>query len=215
LFPTKAWQRAEVRLEAYGSERIKVNVNHSKLQRHSRLATQRARISGRLKHAPQTVRFLQQAAPAFLRRVAKEYKRETVASLNQPQPKLWPDRGLHVAWLGHSSVLLKLDGFTILTDPVFSTRVGLNLGPLTVGIKRLVETAVSVRELPHVDLVLLSHAHMDHFDLPSLRQLENRRTWVITAHRTSDLLRPRRYAHVHELRWNETIQAGQRASQSI
>lgn len=104
-------------------------------------------------------------------------------------------------------MLLKIDGFTIITDPVFSTRIGLNLGPLTVGIKRLVGAAVSFDELPPVDLVLLSHAHMDHFDLPSLRQLENRRTRVVTAYRTSDLLRRRRYAKVDELRWNEKAQA--------
>jgi L-ascorbate metabolism protein UlaG (beta-lactamase superfamily) len=130
-----------------------------------------------------------------------------VPAPHRPRPKLWPDRGLHAAWLGHSTVLLKLDGFTILTDPVFSSRIGLNLGPLTVGMKRLIEAAAPMEELPPVDLVLLSHAHMDHFDLPSLRQLENRRTRVVTAHRTSDLLRPRRYARVDELRWDETIQA--------
>jgi L-ascorbate metabolism protein UlaG (beta-lactamase superfamily) len=61
---------------------------------------------------------------------------------------LWPDQGLHAAWLGHSTVLLKLDGFTILTDPVFSSRIGLNLGPLTVGIKRLIEAAAPIEELP-------------------------------------------------------------------
>jgi L-ascorbate metabolism protein UlaG (beta-lactamase superfamily) len=121
---------------------------------------------------------------------------------------LWPDQGLHAAWLGHTTVLLNLDGFTILTDPVFSSRIGLNLGPLTVGIKRLIEAAAPIQDLPLIDLVLLSHAHMDHFDLPSLRQLENRRTRVVTANRTSDLLRPRRYARVDELRWNETIQIG-------
>jgi L-ascorbate metabolism protein UlaG (beta-lactamase superfamily) len=144
----------------------------------------------------------------LLCKMATEYKRESVAALHRPEPKMWPDRGLHAAWLGHSTVLLKLDGFTILTDPVFSSRIGLNLGPLTVGIKRLVEPATSIRELPHIDLVLLSHAHMDHFDLPTLRQLENRRTRVVTAYRTSDLLRLRRYGHVDELRWDERIQAG-------
>ena len=149
---------------------------------------------------------MRRAGPALLREVSKEYKREVASAPHRPQPKSWPDRGLHAAWLGHSSVLLKLDGFTILTDPVFSIRIGLSLGPLTVGIKRLVQAAAPIEELPAVDLVLLSHAHMDHFDLPSLRQLESRRTRVVTAHRTSDLLRPRRYARVDELRWNETIQ---------
>jgi L-ascorbate metabolism protein UlaG (beta-lactamase superfamily) len=125
-----------------------------------------------------------------------------------PDPKIWPDHGLHAAWLGHSSVLLKLHGFTILTDPVFSTRIGLNFGPLTLGIKRLVDVAATMADLPHIDLILLSHAHMDHFDLPSLRRLENRRTQVVTADRTADLLRAKRYARVHELRWNQSVQVG-------
>jgi L-ascorbate metabolism protein UlaG (beta-lactamase superfamily) len=115
---------------------------------------------------------------------------------------------MHVAWLGHSTVLLMLDGFTILTDPVFSARIGLNLGPLTIGLKRLVDVAAPLMELPPIDLILLSHAHMDHFDLPSLRQLEHRATEVVTAQRTSDLLRVRRYARVHELRWNESLEVG-------
>jgi L-ascorbate metabolism protein UlaG (beta-lactamase superfamily) len=105
-------------------------------------------------------------------------------------------------------VLLKIDGFSILTDPVFSTRIGLSLGPLTLGIKRLVEIALPLSDLPPVDLILLSHAHMDHFDLPTLRRLENPRTQIVTASQTSDLLRVRRYARVHELRWNESVQAG-------
>ena len=121
---------------------------------------------------------------------------------------LWPNVGLHAAWLGHSTVLLKVDGFTILTDPVFSARVGLNFGPVTVGIKRLVEVAAPINSLPPVDLILLSHAHMDHFDLPSLRRLENPRTSVVTAERTADLLRSKRYQVVHELRWNNSVQVG-------
>jgi L-ascorbate metabolism protein UlaG (beta-lactamase superfamily) len=100
------------------------------------------------------------------------------------------------------------DGFTILTDPVFSERIGLNFGPLTVGIKRLVEVAAGMSDLPPVDLVLLSHAHMDHFDLPTLRSLENRRTHVIAADKTSDLLRTRHYAQVRELRWNQSVRVG-------
>jgi L-ascorbate metabolism protein UlaG (beta-lactamase superfamily) len=157
--------------------------------------------------APETARFLRRAAPAFFREISKEYKRESVPAPNRPNLR-WPEKGLHAAWLGHSTVLLSLDGFTILTDPVFSTRVGINLGPLTVGIKRLVDVAAPLTDLPQVDLILLSHAHMDHFDLPSLRHLEHSRTHVVTAFHTSDLLRIRRYANVHELRWNETIQIG-------
>jgi L-ascorbate metabolism protein UlaG (beta-lactamase superfamily) len=125
-----------------------------------------------------------------------------------PNPLKWPDRGLFAAWLGHTTVLLKVDGVTILTDPVFSDRVGINVGPVTLGPKRLVKPAIAFAKLPKIDLVVLSHAHMDHFDLPSLRKLEGRHTHVVTAVNTSDLLRRRRYGSVQELRWNERARVG-------
>src|SRR5476651_2040730 len=106
-----------------------------------------------------------------------------------PNPKAWGDRGLYAAWLGHSTVLLKIEGVTILTDPVFSARAGISLGPVTLGLKRLVAPALSIKELPPIDVILLSHAHMDHFDLPSLRRLEGPNTTVVTASKTADLLR--------------------------
>jgi L-ascorbate metabolism protein UlaG (beta-lactamase superfamily) len=105
-------------------------------------------------------------------------------------------------------VLLKLDGMTILTDPVLSDRVGLSLGPMTLGLKRLVAPALRLNQLPRIDLVLLSHAHMDHFDIPTLRALENRGTSVVTAAKTSDLLRVERYAGVRELCWGESARIG-------
>lgn len=151
---------------------------------------------------------MREAAPALIRRISDDCKREINPAPHHPALKSWTNDGLHAAWLGHSTVLLMLDGFTILTDPVFSARVGLSFGPLTIGIKRLVDIAAPIVELPPIDLILLSHAHMDHFDLPTLRQLENQRTNVVTANATSDLLRPRRYAHVHELRWNQTVRVG-------
>jgi L-ascorbate metabolism protein UlaG (beta-lactamase superfamily) len=105
-------------------------------------------------------------------------------------------------------VLLKIDGATVLTDPVFSDRVGLNLGPMTLGLKRLVGPPIPPAKLPKIDLILLSHAHMDHFDIPSLRHLESRGTQVVTASKTSDLLRGDRYAQVRELGWGEQAQMG-------
>lgn len=147
-------------------------------------------------------------APSFWKQFGSELGRPVLDPPNRPKPHLWPDRGLFAAWLGHATVLLKVDGFTILTDPVFSERVGLNLGPLTLGIKRLVAPAVKPRQLPKIDLVLLSHAHMDHMDIPSLRELEDHKTDVIAASSTTDLLRVNRYGAVHELRWGERRRVG-------
>jgi L-ascorbate metabolism protein UlaG (beta-lactamase superfamily) len=150
----------------------------------------------------------QRTAPVFWQQYSAERRRPVLPAPHRPNPRLWPDTGLHAAWLGHSTVLLRLDGVTILTDPVFSRRIGLNFGPFTIGMKRLVEPALAIPELPRPDLILLSHAHMDHFDLPSLRTLESPGTQVVTAARTSDLLRVKRYGGVHEIAWGERVRIG-------
>jgi L-ascorbate metabolism protein UlaG (beta-lactamase superfamily) len=148
------------------------------------------------------------AAPAFWNQLAKEVGRTITPSPEHPNPRLWGDRGLYAAWLGHTTVLLKMDGITILTDPVLGDRVGLHFGPMTLGLKRLVAPAMRVDQLPKIDLVLLSHAHMDHFDLPTLRALESRSTAVVTAAKTGDLLRAGRYESVRELGWGERARVG-------
>ena len=60
----------------------------------------------------------------------------------------WTDRGVHAAWLGHSTVLLKIDGITVLTDPILSEYAGIGIGPITVGVKRLVNTPMVLTSLP-------------------------------------------------------------------
>ncbi len=148
------------------------------------------------------------AAPAFWQQYARDLKRPILPPPGLPDPLRWPDTGLFAAWLGHSTVLLKIDGFTILTDPVFSDRAGIHVGPVTFGVKRLVAPALDLETLPRIDLVLLSHAHMDHTDLPSLRKLESRHTSVVNAVRTSDLLRSWRYRRVTELAWGQVAHSG-------
>ena len=155
-----------------------------------------------------TAAWARHAVPHYWKRYTADRKRRILPAPERPNPKAWPDRGLFAAWLGHSTVLLKVDGTTVLTDPVFSARVGIRLGPMTLGLKRIVAPALEPAELPKIDLILLSHAHMDHFDLPSLRRLEGRATTVITASKTSDLLRVRRYGRVQELRWGESAKVG-------
>src|SRR5262245_7854333 len=72
-------------------------------------------------------------------------------------PHLDP-HGLAAMWLGHGTVLLRLGGLNVLLDPVFSERIGLSLGPLTLGLARLNPAPLAAHELPHIDLVLISHA---------------------------------------------------------
>src|SRR5215467_12879668 len=110
-------------------------------------------------------------APQFLEQVTDDNSRPIKVAPRRPRVHEWPHEGLHAAWIGHSTVYLSINGFTILTDPVFSAKIGINFGAMTIGLKRLVEPALQVSAFRHPDLILLSHAHMDHFDLPSLRRL--------------------------------------------
>jgi L-ascorbate metabolism protein UlaG (beta-lactamase superfamily) len=107
------------------------------------------------------------------------------------------------AWLGHCTVLLRVDGKTIVTDPVLSERIGMKVGGVTVGPMRLNEVPVPPDALPPIDLVLISHAHFDHLDRDTLKHLATKRTEVLTASNTRGLI-PRGFAHIHELRWDHT-----------
>lgn len=120
----------------------------------------------------------------------------------RPDPASWRDDAITGSCLGHSTVLLNFLGVKMITDPVFSRRVGPGLGPLVVGPKRYLQPALRPADFSPPDLILLSHAHFDHFDRPSLRQF-SRDTLVVTARATRDLLK--RFRHVHELAWGESV----------
>lgn len=148
------------------------------------------------------------AAPSFWRQFVHDLRREIVPAARRPKWRDWTDRGVHAAWLGHSTVLMRINGYTVLTDPVFSTRAGISLGIATLGVKRLVEPALGIADLPKIDLILNSHAHMDHLDTRSMAALEGKQTEVVMAYATSDIIRADRYQRVRELRWGESVQAG-------
>ena len=127
--------------------------------------------SARMARWRATAKVARSVAPAYWERMQRDRRRKILPAPHRPDPARWPDTGLYAAWLGHSTVLLKVDGFTILTDPVLGSRCGVLVGPMTVGLKRLVAPALSKTELPPIDLILLSHAHFDHFDRGTLRAL--------------------------------------------
>jgi L-ascorbate metabolism protein UlaG (beta-lactamase superfamily) len=85
-----------------------------------------------------------------------------------------PASGLRVTWLGHSTILLEVDGVRVLTDPIFGERAS----PLTwAGPKRWYAPPIPLTGLPPVDVVLLSHDHYDHLQLETFAQL---RGWDTT-----------------------------------
>jgi len=119
-----------------------------------------------------------------------------------PPPSV-DDSQIRVTMVNHSTLLVQCSGFSLLTDPIWSGRAS----PLSwVGPKRRRRPGVRMEDLPPIDVVLISHNHFDHLDLPTLRQLATRggSTFIVAA-RCARLLRSQRIESVHELDWGESL----------
>jgi L-ascorbate metabolism protein UlaG (beta-lactamase superfamily) len=141
-----------------------------------------------------------QKAARWARRLLADAHRKVLPAPYKPEPAKWSDDQVTLAWLGHTTVLINFYGIHILTDPALANRVGVSLGFGTAGPKRYIAPALRFKDLPSIDVLLLSHAHMDHMDLPTLSRFE-RATFTVTAKTTDDLLTPH-LKHVTELSWN-------------
>ena len=112
------------------------------------------------------------------------------------------ETGLRATWLGHSTVLLEIDGFRVLTDPVWGERVS----PVSfAGPKRFHRVPVTIDQMPALDAVLVSHDHYDHLDFPTIRALSRLDVPFVTslgvgAHLEAWGVAP---ARIHELDWWE------------
>jgi len=111
--------------------------------------------------------------------------------------------GLRATWLGHSTVLLEIDGWRVLTDPVWGPRASPSR---FVGPKRFQPVPVAMSDLPRLDAVLVSHDHYDHLDYTTMRLLRRVDVPIITslgvgAHLEAFGIAPDR---IHELDWWET-----------
>jgi L-ascorbate metabolism protein UlaG (beta-lactamase superfamily) len=102
-----------------------------------------------------------------LARLAAMSRAATPRRLHFPNrtPDIW------AGWLGHSTVLLNLFGTRVLTDPVLTPTLGI--------IPRLVERPMLPEDLPALDIVLITHAHLDHLDRRSLKMLPRKATLVV------------------------------------
>ncbi len=107
---------------------------------------------------------------------------------------------LGITFIGHSSFLLQIGGRTVLVDPVFSKRLIL--------LRRQSHPGTLPNLLPPIDLVLITHAHMDHLDLASLRRIlrSNRRAHgsapeIVVPEGVDDLVSSLGFRHIHTLGW--------------
>ncbi len=117
-----------------------------------------------------------------------------------------PDQ-LGVTFIGHSSFLLQIGGRNILVDPVFARWL--------VVLRRLRRPGVAIRQLPAIDAVLLTHAHMDHLNRPSLRRivrrmrsLHGRAPEVIVPRGVGDLVAAFKFSRTTEMDWWQRTNVG-------
>ena len=109
-----------------------------------------------------------------------------------------------VTWIGHMTVLLRLGGVTILTDPWWSSYASPLKG---VGPRRYAPPALALAELPPIDVVLVSHSHRDHLDLDAIGALPLREhITAVVPLGVGHFFRERGYGRVIELAWDETAE---------
>ncbi|MEV7423432.1 MULTISPECIES: MBL fold metallo-hydrolase [unclassified Streptomyces] len=124
----------------------------------------------------------------------------TLADLAKP-----PASGLRLTWMGHSTVLAEIDGRRVLFDPVWGDRCS----PFAfAGPKRLHPVPAPLASLGPVDVVVISHDHYDHLDLPTIKALVSTDTVFavplgVGAHLESWGVAPSR---LRELDWNESTE---------
>ena len=119
-------------------------------------------------------------------------------------PPTLPEGALGIAMIGHATLLIQAGGLRCLTDPVFSPCAGPagRLGP-----RRVQAPGLALAQLPPIDLVLLSHDHYDHLDLPSLQWLHrHHRVTVVCGLGHKTLLQRAGIDRVIELDWWQGFQ---------
>ncbi|MGZ8899602.1 MAG: MBL fold metallo-hydrolase [Limisphaerales bacterium] len=136
----------------------------------------------------------------FFRERAAELAKPCFSTRHCPTPLTWDNNKITASLLGHATVLINFEGLNIITDPVLFPRIGAHSMFGTLGPIRRQASALTPSALPKIDLVLLSHAHMDHFDLRSLNALKGNVT-AVTARNTADLVAKTRIKKTTELGW--------------
>ncbi len=109
---------------------------------------------------------------------------------------------LRVTFVNHASVLVQADGLNLLTDPIWSDRAS----PVSwAGPRRFRPPAIAFDDLPPIDVVILSHNHYDHFDMPTLKRLQAAHDpWFIVPLGDAALLRDAGIAKRIEMDWNQS-----------
>jgi len=106
-----------------------------------------------------------------------------------------------INWIGHSTLLIQIDGLNILTDPIWSKRCS----PVSfAGPKRYTAPGIRFEDLPEIHIVLISHNHYDHLDKSTIRRIGNSPLYIVPKG-IGDFLRKNNITNYTELKWWESI----------
>ena len=113
-----------------------------------------------------------------------------------------PSENMKFIWFGHSTLLLNVDGQIILIDPVFSETAS----PFSFLVKRFQAPVLRLKELPHVDMIVISHDHYDHLDEKTIRYFKNKTSKFMVPLRVGNHLRKWgiNNSRITELAWGES-----------
>ncbi|WP_263366409.1 MBL fold metallo-hydrolase [Edaphobacter bradus] len=132
-------------------------------------------------------------------RLVRESHENPITGVSRPPRRVNADE-LGVTFIGHSSFLLQLDGRNLLVDPVLSKRLIL--------LRRQRRPGVIAEQMPAIDVVLVTHAHMDHLDFASLRKvvrvtrrLRGHAPEIVVPRGVEDLVAGLGFARVREMEW--------------
>ncbi|MGE5846044.1 MAG: MBL fold metallo-hydrolase [Ignavibacteria bacterium] len=137
---------------------------------------------------------------------------EPKSPLYKPDIGKWKNDEIDLCWIGHSTVLINFYGTYILTDPALLPRVGIRFLGFTYGPLRYMNPALNIDEMPQPDLILISHAHMDHMDYQTLKILTNKfpqKIQCVTAKNTKDIIQDLSWKSLNEVDWNEKLDAAE------
>lgn len=130
--------------------------------------------------------------------VAKNIAYEVSHPIQPPKTQLKiPPRanpGIHVGWVGHSTFLISFLGTFILTDPNFAERLLIA--------RRVVGLPIQPEEISELDIILVTHAHYDHFDVESLKKMP-KKSHLIIPRGSADLVSKLRFMSVTEMAWGD------------
>jgi len=125
---------------------------------------------------------------ALLTRRTGEHKRPAFPKLTRGQ--------MAITWIGHASFLIQFTDLNVLVDPNFANWLFL--------LKRIKRSGLKINDLPPIDVVLLTHAHFDHFHKPTLRRLPHPKIGVMPWG-VGDLAHNLGFARIIELEWWESF----------